>query len=132
MIDSMKSFRRILGKTVLFAGLAIGLNACYYDVEENLYPDDFVPCDTSAVTYSATIAPLLQANCNSCHSAATAYGTVVLEGHSNVAVYALNGSLLGSVSHASGYSQMPKNLPKLPDCDISKILIWVNAGAPNN
>jgi len=43
-----------------------------------------------------------------------------------------NGKLLGAVTHASGYSPMPKNQAQLSDCNIQKITNWINKGALNN
>ena len=105
---------------------------CYYDNEEELYGGIKPACDTAAVTYSATIAPIIQNNCLSCHSAAANMGSVNLEGHAQAKTYADNGKLYGAVSHAPGSSPMPKGGNKLSDCDISRIKIWVDAGAPNN
>lgn len=107
------------------------LQGCYYDVEEELYPESLT-CDTTTITYSGSVYPILADNCLSCHSTAAVNGGVVLEGHSNAAIYANNGRLLGAITHASGFSPMPKNLPKLPDCDIATIRMWIEAGAPNN
>lgn len=108
------------------------LQGCYYDIENELYPSDGTTCDTAAVTYIATIQPILSQNCLSCHSAASAQGSVVLEGYNLLKVYVDNGSFLGAVSHGSGYSPMPKGGNKLSDCKISQIQTWIAAGAPNN
>jgi hypothetical protein len=45
---------------------------------------------------------------------------------------AVNGKLYGSVSHASGYSPMPKGGNKLNTCQLSQIKKWIDAGSPNN
>jgi mono/diheme cytochrome c family protein len=76
--------------------------------------------------------PLLQSNCNGCHSQAALSGGVNLEGHNRVKIFADNGRLLGAVSHAAGFSPMPKGGSKLPDCEINKIKSWINAGSPDN
>lgn len=89
-------------------------------------------CDTSNVTYNAVIKPIIQNKCQGCHQGSSPGGGVNLSSYLGVQGSAIDGSLLGSVEHASGWSPMPKNTSKLPDCDIAKIRIWVNAGAPNN
>ena len=89
-------------------------------------------CDTSNVTFSQTINPILQNKCVGCHNGSNASGGVNLSAHSGVQVVALNGKLYGAVSHAPGYTAMPFNSPKLPDCDIEKIRIWIDNGAQNN
>lgn len=87
-------------------------------------------CDTSTVTYSGTILPLLTSNCLGCHSGSGS-GGVVLDSYDNVAAFAGNGALVGVVTHDPGYTAMPL-YGKLPDCDIAKVRIWVNQGFPNN
>jgi mono/diheme cytochrome c family protein len=123
-----KRYLYIIG---VFAILS-GLQGCYYDIEEELYPSNGGNCDTAAVTYSGTIQTILNESCNSCHSAASAQGNVVLEGYNLLKVYVDDGSFLGAVSHGSGYSPMPKGGNKLSDCKISQIQTWIAAGAPNN
>jgi hypothetical protein len=88
-------------------------------------------CDTTNVTYSLSIAPLLQNKCNGCHGATSPGGGVVLTTFAGAQAAALNGKLLSSVEHTSAFP-MPKNGSKLPQCEIDMIRIWVNAGAPNN
>ena len=114
--------------------LAIGflLNACYYDKEELLYGKGTTTCDTTAVTYAGTIAPMMSANCNSCHSGSAASGGVITSTYTSLKVIASNGSLVHSVNWDNGFSSMPKGGSKLPTCDLAKIKKWVNLGAPNN
>lgn len=104
---------------------------CYYDKHDVLNPAS-ATCDTAIVTYSGSISPVLAANCTGCHSGANAPLNIRLDVYSNVNVQALNGSLLGAVTHSAGFSPMPKNGTKLSDCNISKIAKWIEAGAPNN
>lgn len=93
-------------------------------------------CDTNAITYSNTIAPVLVKNCVGCHNDNTANGNVKLNSYANVKIVADNGRLVGAITHATGFIPMPKTTPdgqiKLPDCKINQIKTWVNAGAPNN
>ncbi|MDX5348653.1 MAG: hypothetical protein LPK19_15560 [Hymenobacteraceae bacterium] len=122
-------------KTVLLTGVvaSMSLQSCYYDVESELYPPP--ACDTTvAVTYQNDVLPIVQNNCYVCHSQANGAnnGNVVLEGHSNLSSYALSGKLYGVISHAPGFSAMPKGGNKLPDCDIQKIKKWIDSGALNN
>ncbi|WP_187262973.1 hypothetical protein [Pontibacter beigongshangensis] len=90
------------------------------------------PCDTTAVTYSATVRPILAANCYSCHSSADPSGGVVLDTHAGVSQPAGSGKLLGVISHAPGFVPMPQSGGKLSDCNITKIRQWIEAGAPDN
>ena len=121
----------MIKKITLFIVAVIGLGTgCYYDVEEELYGT--LACDTLDVTYSNTVLPLLESKCYSCHDAANNFGNVTLEGYTNLKTYVDNGRFLGAIRWTSGFSPMPKNQSKLLECDIQKIEVWVNNGAPNN
>ncbi len=89
-------------------------------------------CDTANVAYSTHIKPLIQTNCQGCHSGTVPGGGINLVTYSGVQAVALNGKLLGSIRHLTGYSPMPKGGSTLSDCDIRKVSIWINAGSPNN
>ena len=123
-------------KHILIALLALPLfSACYYDNEEELYPaGSGAPCDTTVTTYSARVAAIVQENCLSCHSTAASPGAnnISLEGHANLKIYVDNGKLMGAITHTPGYSFMPKNEPKLTDCEIAAIQRWVSNGSQNN
>jgi hypothetical protein len=43
-----------------------------------------------------------------------------------------SGRLWGALNHQTGFSPMPKDAPKLSDCDLSKIRIWIDDGTPDN
>lgn len=107
------------------------LHSCYYDNVEELYPQAPL-CDTTNVTYSGTVWPIVNNNCTACHSGGFPSGNVSLSNYDEVAAAAANGSLLGTIRHENGWSPMPKGGGKLADCDINKIETWVNAGTPNN
>jgi hypothetical protein len=122
-------------KTLLPLILLAALSSCYNDKAELLYPTN--ACNTDTVTYSKVVGPILMVNCASadgCHKTAHAptSGGVSLDNYAGAKVVADNGKLVGVITHTPGFSQMPKNLPKLDDCSIAKITKWVNAGAPNN
>lgn len=89
-------------------------------------------CDTLNVTYAGKIKPIIDLNCLGCHSGSNPGGNINLSTYSGLQAIALNGKLLGSIRHQSGYSAMPKNAPSLPQCEIDAIRIWVDSGAPNN
>jgi hypothetical protein len=89
-------------------------------------------CDSSQFKYGANIAPLLSTYCLGCHSGATPSGGINLSTYTGVRTVAISGRLVGAVSHAPGYSPMPKNAGKLSDCQIAQIRKWVNAGSLNN
>ncbi|TAL70891.1 MAG: hypothetical protein EPN82_00900 [Bacteroidetes bacterium] len=89
-------------------------------------------CDTTTVTYSKTIVPVLELNCLGCHTSVQPQGNVTLEGYSNVKKYIDNGKFLGAIQHKKGYVPMPDNNMRLSDCNLRQLEIWVQNGAPNN
>lgn len=89
-------------------------------------------CDTSNVTYSLVVRPILDTYCNGCHGGASPQGDLRLTGYNDVKPTVTNGSLLGSIRHGGSFSPMPKDADKLPACKIAQIEKWVAAGAPNN
>ena len=88
-------------------------------------------CDTSNVTFSGTIFPVIQANCLGCHSGSVLSGGVNLSNYDGVFNVVIDGRLYGAVNHLSGYTAMPLG-GQLSDCEISQINFWINDGAPNN
>ena len=107
--------------------------SCYYDNEEELYPEISTDCDTLNITYSEEITAIFQDNCWSCHSNnnAAAFGAnITLEDYSDVVSNDI--AVLGSIKHNPGYSPMPKNGGKLDDCSISQFEAWINQGSPQN
>ncbi|WP_242929113.1 hypothetical protein [Pontibacter vulgaris] len=122
----------------LFAILSFILSlvsACSSDNEEDLDPKpDPLPqqCDTTSVTFSGTVAPILASNCYSCHASAIAQGGVVLDTYAGVKQQADRGNLIGVITHAPGFPPMPQGGNKLSDCNIAKIKKWVDSGALNN
>lgn len=111
------------------------LSSCYYDSEEALYPGTGgTVCDTSNVTFSGTIQPILQSNCNSCHMSSIASGGVITDNYQDLIPVVESGIFWKAVNHEPGASPMPQDqLPnKLPQCELDKIKAWINKGAPNN
>lgn len=89
-------------------------------------------CDTSNVTYSATIAPLVQSRCIGCHSGGTPQGGLNFTSWQVLNTVAMDGRLAGAVQHQSPFASMPPTGPMLPQCQIDQFLIWINDGAPQN
>ena len=127
MVNQMIRFRFL----IMLALMAFGLNACYYDNVEYLYPDGG-DCDTTNISYSTDVWPVINSSCTGCHSGAAPSGNVGLENYNQIKISAENGGLLGTIRHENGWSPMPKGSSKLPECDILKITVWQNTGYPNN
>ena len=106
--------------------------ACLWDNQEELYPDP-PDCDTTSVSFSSDIVPLLSNNCYSCHSKlnAPSFGAgMSLEDHQDVAGYSER--ILGAIQHEDGFIAMPRENDKLDACSILLFEAWVRAGAPDN
>lgn len=89
-------------------------------------------CDTTNVTFSGNVFPIIQNNCTGCHSGATPSGLIDLTSHMNIKVMADNGRLLGSINHDAGFVPMPRGGNKLQACQIDQVRIWIGGGALNN
>jgi mono/diheme cytochrome c family protein len=116
---------------LFFFIVALGMlfPSCYYDKEETLYP--FQKCDTTHVTYSQTIVPILSANCYVCHTAGDPRTTTKLDTYDGIYAVATNGKLVPAVDQ-TGPLPMPNNGSKLDECSIQKIKRWVANGAKSN
>jgi hypothetical protein len=124
-------------KLIPIAVLLLALGSCYNYKYDKLVPAQ-TACDTTTVTFSADIAPIIAANCaisGGCHDAAgslisghnyTSYAGVQAVASYDFIVTDINWTPI------SGHNDMPKNGIKLSACDIDKITRWVNEGAPNN
>jgi hypothetical protein len=112
----------------------VALAGCYNDKADQLYPSNTNSCDTATVSFAADIAPVLQQKCatSGCHDATTIQSGYNFANYSGAKLAADNKRLLGAIRWESGFSQMPKGMPKLDDCSINKITRWVNQGAQQN
>ncbi len=119
--------QRLFFLFLVASGLSV-LPGCYYDNEEYLYPDTF--CDTSAVTWSGTIEPLIQSNCAipGCH--VPGGQSPSLTSYTAVKAIADDGKLRGVVINGTPYFMPPSG--KLPACDQNHLQAWLDAGAPQN
>lgn len=125
--------KRIL--SILFILFVATVAGCYYDTEEKLYPELSTSCDLTNVTFAATVTPILQASCFSCHSNSNAAGSgggIKIQNYADVVTLAKNGKLMGTVTHASGYQAMPQGGGKLTDCEINQLQKWIDNGTLNN
>jgi hypothetical protein len=120
---------------IFFMGIVL-FSACYYDKKDLVYPQVAVTsCDTTNITYAVTVTTILNTSCNNCHGATTANtlgGGVFLHTYAAVKPYVTNGKLINSMVQNGQASPMPKNMAKLDQCTINKMILWVNKGALNN
>lgn len=87
-------------------------------------------CDsTSATTYSAVIAPMIQANCLGCHQGSAPSGGVSLGTYAQT-VNAVNASgLVDALSGTNGRALMPP-AGAMSTCNVALLKRWVRAGMP--
>ena len=116
---------------LLLIPLTLLFHSCYYDNVTDLYPS-FVKCDTTNVTYSQTIVPIMTANCNVCHNTATASAGIITDTYAGLSAVAADGTLWKGVNQEPGISPMPKGGNRLSSCDLAKIKTWIDAGSQNN
>ena len=98
----------------------------------NSFCQEKIRCDTTDVTFSKVIAPIVQQNCIGCHSGSSPGGGIDFSMFSELQEAAKDMRMLNAVLHAPGFKAMPLGGSKLPECDIEAIRKWTNDGAPNN
>lgn len=123
----MKTQHRIL--LVLVLMIAFAISGCYYDNEEDLYLGNS-PCDTTNVTYSASVAPIFASYCSTCHSGSAPKGDIKTDSYTSVVANIAR--IQGAVNHRPGFLEMPQNGGRLSECDLTKIDIWIKNGMLNN
>ncbi|MEI7490881.1 MAG: cytochrome c [Bacteroidota bacterium] len=124
--------KKIINGIFILSAFLLLLSSCYNDNEYDLYPFSAAQCDSTNVSYSKTIVPIVVANCNTCHSTSNPSGNVITETWSGLSLVANNGKLWGGVNWEPGFVTMPNLGTKLSACDLGKIKNWINQGAPNN
>jgi hypothetical protein len=89
---------------------------------------------TTRIFYLLDIRDKIDSQCatSACHSGVNPTGGISLQGYGNVKRRADDGSLFGAISHSPGYSPMPKDRPKLPNCTILLIRGWIDQDAPEH
>ncbi|MBL7682841.1 MAG: hypothetical protein JNK00_05735 [Flavipsychrobacter sp.] len=118
---------------VLFISV-ITFSGCYFDKEDQLYPKTTTGCDTTNVTFSATVLPVMQQKCATagCHDALVKQSGYDLNLYADVKKCVTDNKLLPVIRQDAGAKAMPQGGAKLDDCTISKISAWVNRGMLNN
>ena len=107
-----------------------GFFSCTFYSEEELY--GIQDCDTTIVTWEHPIRDILATYCVECHNEDLAYSGVRHDVYELELIVVNDGRLNGVVNHLPGYPQMPYQRPKLPDCELLLINIWLERGAPEN
>lgn len=121
--------------TAIIITCIISASSCYYDKEDLLYGGSNTgPCTDSVgtVSYVQKVVPMLQQYCYSCHTGSFPSGNAVMGNYTADKAMAQNGKLYGTINHMTGFSAMPKGMPKMSNCQIATIKKWIDAGMLNN
>jgi hypothetical protein len=86
------------------------------------------PNCVDTVSFSATVLPILQQNCFSCHGAGNTTG-FVFSNHVNIS--SQSDAIIGAMQN-QGFQLMPIGGPQLPDSTIQAIKCWIAQGKLNN
>ncbi len=109
------------------------LYSCRYNKAELVYPKKTEPCDTVSISYRTDIIAIVSTHCYSCHSGTAIDGDgITLDSYADLSGAALYTDLLQMIQHDPGFIEMPKDNPKLSECNIAKIRTWIREGAPDN
>ncbi len=89
-------------------------------------------CDSTNVTFSGSILPLMDTYCRGCHAGSNPDGGFVLTDYNSVKTAVEGGRVMGAVRWQDGFLPMPDKSDKLSDCNIAILQKWINLGMPNN
>jgi hypothetical protein len=121
--------------SILIAICVLTISSCYYDKADLLYGGaNTGPCTdtTGVVSYSQKVVPMLQQYCYSCHTGSFPSGNQLMGTYAADKSMAQSGKLHGTISYSTGFSPMPKGMPKMSNCQIAVIKKWIDAGLLNN
>ena len=120
-------------KNIFFAFLSIFLlNSCNYDNEESLYGNS--ECDTNFVSFDTDIYPIISSHCTMCHGGPSPSAGLALESYAQIyqsATEPYNG-IIDRISRSEGDPLMMPGSYRIPQCQIDKIVAWLEQGALNN
>jgi hypothetical protein len=103
--------------------------SCYYDNAEALYPTLNNSCDTTNVTYTGTLVPILNSSCTGCHSGSNPSGSITLTSIASLQLQVSSGMLMKALT-GTGVPIMPPS-GSLSACKTGLFQIWIRTGMPN-
>jgi len=124
-------------KMIPVALLTLLGSSCYNRNSTDLYPAAVGAsntCDTTNVTYTATIVPIIKQNCAiaGCHTGPSPANGMSYDTYAGLLTTIQNGQFLLAIRHQGNIPAMPQNTAMLDDCTINKLAHWINVGYPNN
>ncbi|GIR13156.1 MAG: hypothetical protein CM15mP23_17310 [Cryomorphaceae bacterium] len=107
------------------------LNSCIYDNEESLY--GISDCDINYVSYEMDISPIISSHCTMCHGGSFPAAELALETYDQIYQSATDyDGIIDRISRSEGDPSMMPGSYRIPQCQIDKIVAWVEQGALNN
>jgi hypothetical protein len=110
------------------------LYSCTFQNEEDYFGEPI--CDSTAINrdtlnvYYEELTYIFSDNCASCHNSGFTYRQgIVMDSYENVIKSMNTGKVLPAIKH-EGLYKMPNGQPKLSDCEIQKIAVWIENGMP--
>lgn len=107
------------------------LTSCTFNNEYDYFGDTEVPevCDTLVTTYDS-LTYIFTDICSECHNSEYTYrGGIEMDTYISVKSSIETGKVLPAIKHEGDY-KMPFELPKLSDCEIQRIELWIEEGMP--
>jgi hypothetical protein len=121
----------------LLAGCRSENKEDYYYPSKTVVPGDTtktvvnpVTCDTANVTFSESVRPILDEHCMKCHYEGNGERPEFHD-FNTFRLYAQAGIVMNLITHKEE-PFMPKDNPKLSDCKINTIRIWIEKGMKND
>lgn len=122
--------RKFLLVAVAIVGTMFWLGSCSKESADRLA--GATTCDTTNVSYSQQILPILQDNCYTCHQGSSPVSGIDLSNFAILQAHVKNGDVKSAVTHTGSVTPMPYGLPMLPSCEVNTIVAWIDQGALNN
>ena len=89
-------------------------------------------CDTTDVSYSKQILPIVQQNCYVCHQGPGASSGIDFSNYADFKGWSESGYVVGDITSAPDFTPMPYGGPPLSTCEINTIVAWIHQGMQNN
>lgn len=111
---------------VLILLALVFVTSCYFDKEEELYPNN--ACDTQNVTFSTQISAAINNKCATagCHVAGGIAPNLTTFTGISANIDRIR------IRAIEQRTMPPASSPKLTDCEHTQIKTWITNGAPNN
>lgn len=122
---------------VVFVTISLfGSKSCTFENEEDYF--GIPQCDTLLVdrdtieVYYNDLTYIFTNVCATCHNSTATYRPgIVMDSYENVVSSINTGKVIPAIQHTGKY-KMPYNLPKLQECEIQRIEVWIENGMPES